>query len=229
MGFGTLFIGYFLLLNINSYTYTDLIAGLIMLLGLYKLSCSSRHFKMPMWASVAFSVYGFIELIFAILELFEMFYLPSSAINYVAIFRAAIICIMTMLILRGIYKLAKELDVERLPLSCRTAMVWTLVVYIVKILLETTILTSLLPAEAIAVLYLVMLFAILAITVYLLVIIYTAYMHICRESDLKPKEKKASPFGFINDFNEKRDERRREEEEEYRRDREEKERKKNKK
>ncbi len=199
-----------------------------MVLGLYKLYTASRHFKLPMWASVAFSVYGLFELALAILELFEMFYLPTSAVNYVAIIRAAIICIMTMLILRGILKLAKELDVERLPLSCRTAMIWTLTVYIMKILLETTILNSLLPAEAMAVLYLVMLFAILAITVYLLVIIYTAYMRICRESDLKPKEKKTSPFGFINDFNEKRDERRREEEEDYKREQDEKKRRKNK-
>lgn len=226
MGFGTLFIGYFLLLNITSYTYTDLIAGLIMLLGLYKLSTASWHFKLPMWASVAFSVYGLIELVLAVLELFEMFYLPSSTVNYVAIFRAAIICILTMLILRGILKLAKELDVERLPLSCRTAMIWTLAIYILKILLETSILNSLLPTEAMAILYIVMLFAILAITVYLLVIIYTAYMRICRESDLKPKEKQASTFGFINDFNEKRDERRREEEEDYKREQEEKKRRK---
>ena len=193
-----------------------------MLLGLYKLSLASRHFRFPMWASVAFSAYGFIELVLAILELFELFLIPAAAINYVAIFRAAIICIMTVLILRGIYKLAKELDVEGLPLSSRTAIIWTLAVYIMKILLETTILNSFLPAPVMSVLYLVMLFAILAITVYLLVIIYTAYMRICLESELKPKEKKASPFGFVNDFNEKREERRREEEEEYRREQEEK-------
>ena len=44
MGFGTLFIGYFFLLNISNFTYTDIIAGMVVLLGLYKLSSVNKQF-----------------------------------------------------------------------------------------------------------------------------------------------------------------------------------------
>ena len=37
MGFGTLFIGYFLVLNLVNYGATDLIAGIIMMMEFYKL------------------------------------------------------------------------------------------------------------------------------------------------------------------------------------------------
>ena len=38
MGFGILFCGFFLLLNVFWFQYTDLLSALILLYGLYKLS-----------------------------------------------------------------------------------------------------------------------------------------------------------------------------------------------
>jgi hypothetical protein len=38
MGFGMLFIGYFLLINITYFEYTDIIAAMLMLMAAYKLS-----------------------------------------------------------------------------------------------------------------------------------------------------------------------------------------------
>ena len=58
MGFGTLFFGYFLLLNIAYNTFTDLIAALIMAMGLNKLSTVNHPFKNGFIASVIFAVIG---------------------------------------------------------------------------------------------------------------------------------------------------------------------------
>ena len=63
MGFGTLFIGYFLILNITYYSFTDIIAALIMLLGLYKLSTVNKHFKLGTYSCIGFSCFALVELI----------------------------------------------------------------------------------------------------------------------------------------------------------------------
>ena len=54
MGFGILFIGYFLILNLTYYGLTDVIAAAVMLLGLYNLSGYNKYFK---WAFIATSVF----------------------------------------------------------------------------------------------------------------------------------------------------------------------------
>ena len=62
MGFGTLFIGYFLLLNLTYYGFTDVIAASVMLLGLYKLSGVNKYFKAAAISSGALLVFSLGEL-----------------------------------------------------------------------------------------------------------------------------------------------------------------------
>ena len=76
MGFGTLFFGYFLLLNITYYSFTDLIAALIAAMGLYKLSSVNRPFKNGFYASVIFGFIGYMVLqilLIIILFIFALF------------------------------------------------------------------------------------------------------------------------------------------------------------
>ena len=54
MGFGTLFIGYFLLLNITMPGVSDIIATLVMLLGLYRLQMVNGKFKAGFFIDCAF-------------------------------------------------------------------------------------------------------------------------------------------------------------------------------
>ena len=61
MGFGTLFIGYFLLLNLTYYGFTDLIAAAVLLLGLYRLSRINKHFLAASVVAVLFLIFGFAE------------------------------------------------------------------------------------------------------------------------------------------------------------------------
>ena len=69
MGFGTLFIGYFLLLNLTYYRFTDLIAALLMLLAFYKLREINRHFRVAIISSGLFAAIGAIELAEALAQL----------------------------------------------------------------------------------------------------------------------------------------------------------------
>ncbi len=229
MGFGTLFIGYFLLLNITAHAYTDLIAGLVMLLGLYKLSRVVRGFIPASYAAAAFSVYGLLELALSLVEVFFPAIDLSAYLGASAIIRAVIICLLTVLMLSAMEKLARELDVERLPARCRAMTVWTAVLYISEILLESTLLTRLLPPQASAILYLVVIIGMLVVVVANLLVIYTCYMRICMPEDLKPKAPRPSRWKWVNEFRRRREERQEAEAEAFRREQDEKRRRKKKK
>ena len=58
MGFGTLYIGYFLLLNLTYYAFTDLIAALIMAMALSKLSAVEKNLKPALYFSIVFAIIG---------------------------------------------------------------------------------------------------------------------------------------------------------------------------
>ena len=62
MGFGILFIAYFLLLNIAYFSFTDIIAGLALTLALNKLSPVNKYFKYSQIPSGVFSLLGLVEL-----------------------------------------------------------------------------------------------------------------------------------------------------------------------
>ena len=66
MGFGTLFIGYFLFLNISYYEYTDVICALVMLMGLIRLSRYNREFSAASAICALFSVMSVLQFIEAI-------------------------------------------------------------------------------------------------------------------------------------------------------------------
>ena len=67
MGFGTLFVGYFFILNFPYCAYTDALAALLMLYGLYKLSGINENFKRATYFTAVFALFGIAELF---LELF---------------------------------------------------------------------------------------------------------------------------------------------------------------
>ena len=112
--------------------------------------------------------------------------------------------------------IAKSLEVEGVPLRCRTMTIWTMILYILDILFESSMLTPLLPNEAIMIFYVVVIIGLLLLPIVNLTIIYSCYMHICLPEDLDSTPK-PSRFGFINEFRRRREEKRKREEEEYRR------------
>ena len=101
MGFGTLFIGYFFLINISYFCYTDIIAAMVILLALYKLTPINKPFFYGSICAAVFALFSLFEFVIAILGIFG---LSISALiqGYIAIPRYILLFILTLFILRGI-------------------------------------------------------------------------------------------------------------------------------
>ncbi len=230
MGFGTLFIGYFLLLNITYYTFTDVIAASVMLLGLYKLGTVSKYFRAPAAFAALFAVFGFAELAVGVLDMLFIKLLSNQLlVSALAISRSLILAALTLLMLKALYGIAHELDVEKVPLRCRTMMVWTTLLYGAQILFETPFISAIIPTKASAILYLAIIIGMIVVVISNLTIIYSCYMQICMPDELNGKKEKPSRFEFVNEYRRRKAEREAENEAEMRRRQEEKLRRKKKK
>ena len=169
------------------------------------------------------SVYGLfltddalMKSLFKIVELL----LPNTdlelAISITGMVRAALIMIFTLILLRAMRDIGRELEVKGLSLRCRTMMIWTVVLYTARIIFSSASLTNLLPPIVTLILYIVVIIGEIAVVVLNLAIIYTCYMYICLPSDLKPKGEKPSRFAFVNEYRRRREEREAREREERR-------------
>lgn len=209
MGFGTLFIGYFLILNFAYYGFTDAIAAAIMLLGLHKLSGVNREFRVATVISAVFLALGVLELgceIYA--GLFSGTLAPALTVA-VAISRHAIIAATTVSTLAGISSVAREVGLSALSARAERLAYATPVVYAVLILLETPLPSIDFLAKAAAVISLLAVLASLALIIANLVTVYTAYMRICMPEDEAMTERR-SRIGFVNSMREHEEEKRRE-------------------
>ncbi|MBO7305080.1 MAG: hypothetical protein J6V09_07665 [Clostridia bacterium] len=211
MGFGTLFIGYFLLLNVTFYSlYTDLLAALIMALGLYKLSGINRPFRWACYSSYVFAAVGAYELAVQ----FASFFTGKSYTDltaYAAIPRAAIIATLTVFMLLGIREVSEEVGLDALQKRAHITVFFVPVIYLIFGALELPMLQEVLPLKAIAVLSLISLLSTFTLVAVNLVTIYSAYMRICMPEDKDyDAPEKPSRFEFINRHREHTKEKQRE-------------------
>ena len=108
MGFGTLFIGYFLLLNITYFQfYSDIIAALVMLMGLVKLSKFNREFGAAAAFCALFSLISLAELGEVIYEMFVPSFNSQYLVATLSVVRYAVLGVMTVALMLGIRSLAK--------------------------------------------------------------------------------------------------------------------------
>ena len=223
MGFGTLFIGYFLLLNITYYTFTDVIAAAVMLLGLYKLSTVVKHFRAPAAFAAIFAVFGLAELILGAVDMiFVKLFENQLLVSAVAVARSVIIAALTLLMLKALYSISRELEVDKVPLKCRAMMLWTTLLYGADILFETPFISTVLPAQVSAIFYLVIIIGMIVVVISNLTIIYSCYMQICMPDELNGKPEKPSRFAFVNEYRRRKAEKEAREIEEIRKKQEEK-------
>lgn len=207
MGFGTLFIGYFLLFNVTYPGFSNIIAALVMLLGLYKLSSINKGFRHAFVACSVFAVFSFFDLCYSVMKIFLTAWDLGRFEVYVQLVRIPLICVLTVLILSGIYDVAREVDLNKIP---RRATVMTYVVYAVYILsvvAESTKLMSFLPAMAASIFAAATILARFAVIIPNLVIIYTCYARIGMPGENNRKETKRSKFEFVNKMREHNEER----------------------
>ena len=199
MGFGTLFFGYFLLLNITYYSFTDLIAALIMAMGLYKLSSVNRPFRNGLIAAFVFAVLGLVELVCGTLDMFLSITLPSELLSVTSVSRYFVIAVLTLFIFKGIDEVAREVGLSELSRRARISMPIALFIYTASAVLDIPILESGVNVRFFAISSAIVLILTLVIVTVNLVTIYTAYMKICMPEDVdNDYEEKPSRFEFIN-------------------------------
>ena len=199
MGFGTLFFGYFLLLNIAYNTFTDLISALIMAMGLYKLSAVNRPFRNGLIASVIFAVIGFIELIAGTVHMFYPTNAVSDILSFVAPARYFSVAIITLFIFKGIEEVSLEVGLDALARRSRISMPITLVIYAASAVLEVPLFESTAALKFLATASAITLLATLVVVAVNLVTIYRAYMKICMPEDMdNDTSDKPSRFEFVN-------------------------------
>lgn len=207
MGFGTLFIGYFLLLNLTYYGFTDVIAAAIMLLGLYKLSSVNKQFRMAATATAVFLLFSLGEFGIAAYEIFAGRIDSPALVSLVSVVRCLLIGSFTFFMLKGIESVAKEVDVENIPKKASRLSKLTSIIYAAWIVLEAPL--SFINDYVLAVLSLVTILTTIALLVVNLTVIYGCYMRICMPGEENLTDK-PSRFAFVNEYRSRKAERDRE-------------------
>lgn len=211
MGFGTLFFGYFLLLNLFYFSFTDLIASLVMAMGFYKLSSVNRFFKGAFYTSFGLSAIGIVEIAADFYAMFNPSVDISTVLTYTAIPRGVIIAVITLFMLMGIENVADEVGLTALAKRARLTMPFALIVYGVLALLEVPLFEGFLDVKIFSVMSAITLIGVFAVVCINLVTIYSAYMRICMPDDVdNDAVDKPSRFGFVNKYREHTAEKQRE-------------------
>lgn len=210
MGFGTLFFGYFLLLNITYFSFTDLIASLVMAMGFYKLYNVNTYFKGALYTVFGLSAVGLAELVVEFYAMFSPSFNPEAVFAYTTIPRSVIIAVFTLFMLMGIESVADEVRLPSLAKRARLSMPFALIVYGISALLEIPYLEKIFPVGVLAALSVVTLISVLILTVINLTTIYSSYMKICMPDEVDNDVDKPSRFGFVNKYREHTEKKQRE-------------------
>ena len=205
MGFGILFIGYFLLLNLTYYGFTDVIAAAVMLLGLYKLSPVNKYFKAAAICSGIFLAFSLGELGIATYEMFFRQLNSPLLVSLMSIARCLAIGALTVMMLKGIESVAREVEVENLPSKASRLAIATVIIYALWIVLEAPL--SSINDYVLAVLSLLTILATIALLIMNLTVIYSCYMKICMPGDEEITKDKPSRFAFVNEYRRRKAER----------------------
>ena len=193
MGFGTLFIGYFLLLNLTYYGFSDVVAAAVMLLGLYKLAKVNKPFEIAAIGCTVFLAFAFCEFGIATYELFFKRIDSSAVISVVGILRSLIIGTFTYFTLKGIVTIAKEVELENVPKKASRLSIATIIIYALWTILQLP-----LPFMSDYILFATIV-GTLVLIVMNLTVIYNCYMRICMPGDEDMKDK-PSRFAFVNEY-----------------------------
>ena len=197
MGFGILFVGYFLLLNFAYSYFTDAVAGAVMLYAFYKLSGVNRSFKRAALTAGGFTLFGLCELLVSVFSSLLPFEYITTVFSVIAMMRHLLVFALTFFMLSGIKDVALEVDLPYLAKRCVRNVYFALPVYTLSLILEAGELASFIDPRILVTLYFISLVLTFAIISLNLVQIYTAHMRI-----YLPEEEKedSSHFEFVNAF-----------------------------
>ena len=211
MGFGTLFFGYFLLLNIAYYSFTDAIAALVMLYAFYKLAFVNKNFKYAAISSSIFALFGLYELVIGFSDMFFGAVYPDTLYSLSAMVRALIVCAVSAFMLMGIRDVSAEVGLSKTKIKANYLSFVTVGVYSLNILLQMSELGSWLSPALLATLMLVAVVATPTLVIVNLTVVFDCYAKICMPADKHEREvEKKSKLEFVNKFREHQREKQRE-------------------
>ncbi len=212
MGFGTFFIGYFLLLDIAYYTLTDAIAAAVMLLGLSRLARFNRGFKAAFASCVAFLAFSLTELGFWVAESVFSAAVSPETVSYMAIVRAVLLCTLTLTSFEGMRDISAEVGLGLHAKRCRITAYSSLPVYVLAIVAETPALFEWTDAKTATLIGVISLLISFTFVIFNLFSIYTCYARICmpeenRSSQVTPAQDKPKGESFLDAYRRQRAER----------------------
>ena len=211
MGFGTLFFGYFLLLNIAYYSFTDAIAALVMLYAFYKLKFINKNFKYAAISAAVFSAFGLYELFLGFSDMFFGLSYPDTLYSVSAMVRSLIICIVSAFMLMGIRDVSAEVGLSKTKIKANYLSYVTVGVYALNVVLEMSELGSWLAPTLLATLMLVSFVATPVLVIVNLTVLFSCYVKICMPNEEQRREvEKKSKLEFVNKFREHQKEKQRE-------------------
>ena len=193
MGFGTLFIGYFLLLNVTYYGFSDFICSAIILYALYRLSSVNKGFRAAAIAAGVFCVFSLYELTVFIINSFTLTDI-SAMLTATAALRSLIVCGFTVPMLIGMRDVCYEVDLKPLGKKCHKTLIPTFVIYTLGILIEAQGVFSFIDMKYIAMIGLAVTLAMMILVIVNLVSIYSCYMKICMPDEQTSKKRKTPAF-----------------------------------
>ena len=208
MGFGILFIGFFLLLNIPYHAYTDAIAALVSLYALYKLSSVNTNFKRASYAAAGFSIFGILEFLYSALIVFFTVLNIPGVFTVLSIVRYATVGTLSVLTFLGMRDVANEVGLRVIAIKCERVIYMTYPIYALSIVSEILSFFAL-PFTVMQYIAVVILVCNMTLIIISLTVIYSCYMRICMPEDEDMPERE-SKFKFVNAFRRHEEEKRKE-------------------
>ncbi len=212
MGFGVLFIGYFLLLNFANAALTDAVAAALILYGLSSLAPINREFKLSSRIALGFLIIGALELVLMLLDKLFFIAVPDLATTAVGALKYLSVGAFSFVMLRAMRNVCREVRLLPLSYKCEQVAILVLPIYGVFLLLEIFGLVGIFDAKIMATVAAVCIVCSLVLTVMVLYLIYSCYAKICMPGDKgeKSEEKRQSKIGFVNAFRAHEEEKQRE-------------------
>lgn len=204
MGFGILFIGYIFLLNISFYAYTDVLAGVLMLLALEKLRVWNQGFKASFFATIPFFLIGTIEFVLKLLTMFSIAVAPALSVT-VAVLRMVSLCPLHICLLVGIKQITKEVGLDKMESRAIMLLPFSPLLHVCQAFFEIPSLFSGVKEQNLLTVQFILLIASLVFSFIMLSFIYKCYARICLPSDVN-MEQKPSRFRFVNEYRAKKEE-----------------------
>lgn len=188
MGLGLLFIGYVLTSLFTftpAYFITDLVGAFIMYEALTKLRRHAEKFKYAIGSVYVLFFQATVQCVYYALEYLSIINKNTLITEGLEIFRLITVFVYTIALLLSLEELAKSVDDVRLAEKCKRN-IWLFVIsylFIVSLSLDIEALAGYVSAFSAFALLFKLICAIL-----ICANIYSAYMRICLESELKEKD-----------------------------------------